>query len=51
MRNSIAAAALCLLLGGGVAQAQVQTLQKQLGTGQPTTVAVGGQVVYDGRGQ
>lgn len=50
MRNSVAAAALCLMLVGGAAQAQVQTLQKQLGTGQPTTVAVGGQVVYVIRG-
>lgn len=42
--------ALALLLAGGFAQAQVQTLQKQLGTGQATTVAPGAQVVYVIRG-
>ena len=45
-----ACAAVVVAFFAGSAHAQVQTLQKQLGTGQATTVSTGQQVVYVVRG-
>lgn len=50
LRHLVSTTVAFLTLIAGNAWAQVQTLQKQLGTGQATTVAAGQQVVYVIRG-